>query len=89
MAKELEGLRIRKGDNGGHSILHEFKRAVTKKDGAMSGGMYMERPPDEEHNFGPGDRQEHAVMTHIAQALGFKKVAAAEGAEDKEMAGDE
>jgi len=84
-SKQLESLEIYPGKNSGHRIVHHFKRqaATSRRD-----GMYIERPPDEEHNFGPEEKQQHAIMTHIAGALGFTKVAKAEGAEDKEMASE-
>jgi hypothetical protein len=84
MAKHLEELRITKADNGGHTVRHEFKREVVKKSGAMSGGMYSERPPSEEHSFGPEEAQQHAVLSHIAKALGFGKGGKAPAAAEAE-----
>jgi hypothetical protein len=80
MAK-LKRLSIDVGD-AGHSVRHEFASAAKKMPG---GSLGMDRPASQEHNFGPGEQEQHRLMTHIAGALGFKKVAAAEGKEDAEM----
>ena len=81
MAK-LSGLHINIGQ-AGHSVRHEFAPSVTKGSGSSLG---MSHTPDAEHNFGPGDKEQHRLMTHIASALGFKKVATEEGKEYKAMA---
>lgn len=86
MAKQLESLSIHPGENGGHRIVHSFKRQAVSHQGRMNAGLSMERPDNEEHNFGPEEQQQHKIMTHIAGALGFKKVAQAEGKEDAHMA---
>lgn len=78
MDKQLEELRITKADNGGHTVRHEFKRQVGKRSGAMNAGIYSERPPTEEHSFGPDQHQ--AVLAHIGKALGLGKKA--EGKEE-------
>jgi hypothetical protein len=43
MAK-IESIEIFPGENGGHRVVHNFKREAGKKSGAMDGGVYMERP---------------------------------------------
>jgi hypothetical protein len=80
MANQLEQLSITKADNGGHTVRHEFKRQAAKRSGGMNGGMYMDRPSSEEHSFGPADG--HAVMAHVAKALGIS-------AKAEEKAGEE
>ena len=82
--KELDHLEVHPGENGGHMVRHVFKRQVVNRKGAMSGGMYSERPDDEEHDFGPGGPQEHAMMAHIAKALDFS--GAAKDGEDQQTA---
>jgi hypothetical protein len=39
MAKQLESIEIIPGENGGHRVVHNFKRESGKKEGAMSGGI--------------------------------------------------
>jgi hypothetical protein len=86
-AKQIDYLEVHKHDDGSHHVVHRFKRQAVKRGGAMSGGIYPERPDEEEHGFGKGEKEQHRLMTHIAQALGFSKVAKAEAAEDRQMAG--
>jgi len=66
-AKRLDSMEIRPAENGGHTIRHEFKRQPVKREGSMSGGIYPERPPSEEHVFGPGDGAK--VLQHVAKHL--------------------
>ena len=40
------------GENGGHRVVHNFKRQPGKKEGAMGGGILMERPKPAEHFVG-------------------------------------
>jgi hypothetical protein len=61
-------LRIRPGKNG-HSVHHTYQPSPKLTKG-LSGGMSMDQPPAEEHNFGPG--QGNQMMQHIAQALALK-----------------
>jgi hypothetical protein len=68
--KKLEEISVRKAENGGHSVRHEFKRQPVKREGSMSGGIYNERPPSEEHIFGPDD--DGKLAAHIIQHLGLK-----------------
>jgi hypothetical protein len=70
MAKQLESIEIHPGENGGHRVVHNFKREAGKKGGAMSGGLVMERPKSEEHLFGASEGSK--VIPHIAKALGLK-----------------
>ena len=49
MANNLESMEIFPGENGGHRVVHNFKREAGKKSGAMGGGVYMERPKPGEH----------------------------------------
>ena len=67
MAGNLESIEIFPGENGGHRVVHNFKRQPGKKEGAMGGGMYMERPKPGEHFFGKG--QEGDVLPHVGKAL--------------------
>jgi hypothetical protein len=69
MAKQLESIEIHPGENGGHRVVHNFKREAGKKGGAMSGGLIMERPKSEEHLFGASEGSK--VIPHIAKALGL------------------
>jgi hypothetical protein len=71
MAKpRLEEMRIRPAKNGGHNVRHEFAPKPTLSKGALTGGMGLNVPPPEEHNFGPGDGKQ--LMNHIATALALK-----------------
>lgn len=79
--KKLRRLEIEPADNGGHTITHHFKSQPRK---GPNGSVGMDYPDHEQHTFGPEEKQQHAVLSHIAQALGFKKVAAAERKEDEE-----
>ncbi len=88
MAKKLRYIEVHPGKNGGHRIVHEFEREPMKRGGSLSGGMVMERPEREEHLFGPEEATQHKILTHIAKALGFTKIAKAEAAED-EAGGEE
>lgn len=80
--KKLEEMKIRPAANGGHQVIHEFARQMGKREGSMSGGMYMERPPSEEHVFGPKDGSQ--MMAHVAKHLGLKQEAKEEAAEAKD-----
>ena len=51
MAKQLESIEIFPVENGGHRVVHNFKREAAKKEGVMAGGIYVERPKAEEHFF--------------------------------------
>ena len=55
MAKKIESIEIHPGENGGHRVVHNFKRETSKKGGAMAGGLYIERPKSEEHLFGASE----------------------------------
>ena len=69
MAKpKLTQLSIRPGKKG-YSLRHEYE-ATPKLTKGLAGGMSMEQPPAEEHNFGAGEGQK--MMQHIAQALALK-----------------
>ena len=70
MAKpKLEEMRIRPAKNGGHNVHHMFAPSPKMTKG-LAGGMSMDHPPAEEHNFGPGDGKQ--LMNHIATALALK-----------------
>jgi hypothetical protein len=70
MAKTLEEIRIRPADNGGHTVMHSFKRPELK--GKERGnGIWPERPTEEEHIFGKGEHDE--MFDHIHEALGCCK----------------
>jgi hypothetical protein len=66
MAK-IESIEIFPGENGGHRVVHNFKREAGKKSGAMAGGVYMERPKPAEHLFGAGE--DGKVLPHVGKAL--------------------
>ena len=70
MAGELESIEIFPGENGGHRVVHNFKREASKKGGAMCGGMYMERPKAEEHFFGASENEK--VLPHVGKVLQLK-----------------
>jgi hypothetical protein len=55
MAKQIESIEIFPGENGGHRVVHNFKREAGKKEGSMAGGIYMEKPKAEEHFFGTSE----------------------------------
>lgn len=79
-AKQLESIEVRKAENGGHTVRHEYKRQPVKREGAMSGGMYMERPPSEEHVFGPDD--DGKLAAHLHKHLGLKSAIPTEKGEE-------
>jgi hypothetical protein len=84
--KELDHLEIYPGENGGGRVVHEFKPKASKRGGAMSGGIYMDRPEREEHMFGKAEGR--PMIRHIASALGLKneggqEMHTAEGSEDE------
>jgi hypothetical protein len=62
MAKKIESIEIYPGENGGHRVVHNFKREVGKKGGAMSGGVYMERPKSDEHLFGASEEGKTLIL---------------------------
>lgn len=64
---ELEHMRITLIQNGGHIVRHEFKRTMAH---SRTNGMGYDRPEDEEHVFGKGERGK--LMAHIAKHLGVK-----------------
>jgi len=61
----IESIEKFPGENGGHRVVHNFRRETGKKGGAMSGGIYMERPKPEEHPFGASEGSK--VLPHIAK----------------------
>jgi len=69
----LEEMRIRPAKNGGHNVQHSYSAKPRLAKGAMSGGMMIDRPPNEEFNFGPKDHG--ALMKHIAGALALQGLA--------------
>ena len=86
MAKpKLVEMRIRPAKNGGHNVRHEYEATPRLAKGALSGGMMMDHPPAEEHDFGPKDGQ--ALMKHIGQALALKGMMGG-GQGNEEPAGD-
>ena len=66
MAKQLGCLSIHPGDNGGHRIVHDFKRAPAKRG---AGEIYMDRPKSEEHLFGKGE--DGKAASHVLKAMGW------------------
>ena len=40
MARQIESIEVFPGENGGHRVVHNFKREAGKKGGSMSGGIY-------------------------------------------------
>ena len=63
----MESIEIFPGENGGHRVVHNFKREAGKKSGAMGGGVYMERPKPDEHFFGTSE--DGKVLPHVGKAL--------------------
>jgi hypothetical protein len=55
MANKIESIEIFPGENGGHRVVHNFKREPGEKEGSMGGGVYMERPKANEHFFGTSE----------------------------------
>jgi hypothetical protein len=79
VAKQIDSIEIFPGENGGHRVVHNFKREMGKKSGAMNGGLYMERPKADEHLFGASEGSK--VLPHVGKALGLSIPRAAEGGE--------
>ena len=71
MAKhKLASITIRPAKNGGHTVSHEFEGRPAYARSGRTSGLFMDKPPAEEHTFGP---KEHAgMMQHLAQALALK-----------------
>jgi hypothetical protein len=69
VAKQIDSIEIFPGENGGHRVVHNFKREAGKKSGAMNGGVYMERPKPDEHLFGASEGSK--VLPHVGKALGL------------------
>lgn len=82
--KEIEGLRMRKGENGGHVITHEYKRPEQR------GDRYIPAPEPDDFIFGESEGKQ--AMEHIAKHMGVKMAAAkAEsegGGEEEEEEGE-
>jgi hypothetical protein len=70
VADKIESIEIFPGENGGHRVVHNFKREAGKKEGAMGGGVYMKRPKAEEHFFGTSE--DGKVLPHVGKVLGLK-----------------
>ena len=71
MAKpRLEEMRIRPAANGSHHVVHSFASTPKLAKGALSGGMTMASPPNQEFNFGPKDGG--SLLKHIASTLALK-----------------
>lgn len=85
MAKNrLQEIRIRPAKDGSHNVRHEYEAKPKLAKGSLTGGMMMDRPEPEEHNFGPKDGK--AMMMHLAQALALK--GALSGEEEPEPIGN-
>jgi hypothetical protein len=70
MAKpKLMGLSIRRKPGGGHTVTHEYDKAPSFTPG-KNGGMGMDQPAPETHNFGAGEHK--GLLDHIAAALALK-----------------
>jgi hypothetical protein len=67
MANKIGSIEIFPGENGGHRVVHNFKRETGKKEGSMGGGVYMERPKPAEHFF--GNSEDGKVLPHVGKAL--------------------
>jgi|HubBroStandDraft_1064217.scaffolds.fasta_scaffold00168_33 hypothetical protein len=76
--KKIESMEIKPGVNGGASITHRFAREASNKGNRSMGDIYMERPSEEVHNFGPGDGA--AMMGHVAEHMNMKPGKMAKGA---------
>jgi hypothetical protein len=71
MAKpKLMGLSIRRNPKGGHTVTHEYA-AAPKFTPGKTGGMGMDQPAPETHNFGAGEHS--SLLNHIAAALSLGK----------------
>lgn len=78
MAKpKLQEMRIRRAPNGSHHVVHSFAATPKLAKGALTGGMTMDHPPDQEFNFGP--KEGGNLMKHIATALALKQAMPAAG----------
>ena len=65
--KQLQEMRIRPAENGGHTVTHEYKRQMVNRGGSMKGGLDYEYPRSEDHVFGPEDGDK--LMSHISKHL--------------------
>lgn len=74
--KELDGIRIGFGQNGGHEVVHEFKRPPQR------GDRYMPAPDPEKFLFGASEGKK--AMDHIAEHM---KISMAEPNEEMEAKG--
>ena len=70
MANKIESIEIFPGENGGHRVVHNFKREAGENEGVMGGGLYMEKPKAKEHLFGASEGNK--VLPHVGKALGLK-----------------
>ena len=86
MKKQIERIEIKPGADGSHSVTHYFKNSPSH---SITAGIGYSHTDPETHGFGPADKEQHRMLTHIASALGFKKVASVEGKEDAEMDSDD
>jgi hypothetical protein len=50
VANNIESIEIFPGENGGHRVVHNFKRQPGKKEGSMGGSVYMERRTGDEES---------------------------------------
>lgn len=74
MAKpKIVAISIHPQKNGGHKVTHEYAAAPKYSAGGRNGGMSMEQPAPEEHNFQAGEH--NALLNHIAGALALKGLA--------------
>jgi hypothetical protein len=58
-------IEICPGENGGHRVVHNFKREPSKKEGSMGGGIYSERRKSEEHFFGTSE--DSKILPHFGK----------------------
>ena len=76
MANKNDSIEIFPGENGGHRVVHNFKREPSKKEGSMAGGVYMERPKSAEHFFGKSE--DGNVLPHVGKALNLPALKASD-----------
>lgn len=68
----LRRVEITVGDDGSHSVEHRFHPEPVKRAGRMNGGMAMDYPKEEVHNFGPTPAERTRLEGHLREVLNLK-----------------
>ncbi len=67
---KIRRLSIEPGDNGGHTVEHDYKRVAVTRKGRMNSGLDYEHPESKSFPIGPG--QDQQLLDHIVEHLGLK-----------------